>query len=73
MEKGWVVAYKTRLEYRAAIFKEVLHDHGIAAHIINKMDSTYRSFGNIEVYVPDTQILKAKKLAQEFEQGSKAH
>lgn len=69
MEKGWVVAYKTRLEYRAEIFKEVLHDHGIAAQIINKLDSTYKSFGDIEVYVPDTNILKAKMLANEFEQG----
>ncbi|MFC2112789.1 hypothetical protein ACFLTA_05920 [Bacteroidota bacterium] len=69
MEKGWVIAYKTRLDYRAEIFKEVLHDHGIAAQIINKMDSTYKSFGDIEVYVPDTNILKAKMLAGKFEQG----
>ena len=69
MEKGWVIAYKTRLDYQAEIFKEVLHDHGIAAQIINKMDSTYKSFGDIEVYVPDTQILKAKMLAGKFEQG----
>ena len=69
MEKGWVIAYKTRLDYQAEIFKEVLHDHGIAAQIINKLDSTYKSFGDIEVYVPDTQILKAKMLASKFEQG----
>ena len=69
MEKGWVIAYKTRLEYQAEIFKEVLRDNGIAAQVINKMDSTYRSFGDIEVYVPDTHILKAKMLVQEFEQG----
>ena len=69
MEKGWVIAYTTRLEYQAEIFKEVLRDHGITAQVINKMDSTYGSFGDIEVYVPDTQILKSKMLVKEFEQG----
>jgi len=67
MEKGWVIAYTTRQAYQAEIFKEVLSDHGIIAQIINKIDSTYQSFGDIEVYVPDTHILKAKKLAEEFE------
>lgn len=69
MEKGWIIAYNTGLEYQAELFKKLLNDHGIAAQIINKMDSTYRSFGDIEVYVPDTHILKAKMLARKFEEG----
>ncbi len=68
MEKGWVIAYTTNMEFQAEIFKEVLGDHGIEAQIINKMDSSYLSFGEIEVYVPDEHILKAKMLAKEFEQ-----
>jgi hypothetical protein len=67
MEKGWVIAYTTRQAYQAEIFKEVLNDHGIIGQIMNKMDRTYQSFGDIEVYVPDTHILKAKKLAEDFE------
>lgn len=69
MEKGWVIAYTTRQAYQVEIFREVLRDHGIASQIINKLDSTYGTFGEIEVYVPDTHILKAKKLADEFETG----
>ena len=69
MEKGWVIAYTTRLAYQAEIFRQVLHDHGVPAQIINKMDSAYQSFGDVEVYVPDTHILKAKKLAGEFEEN----
>ena len=71
MEKGWVIAFKTRLEYKAEIFKHVLNDHGISAQVINKMDSAYRTFGDIEVYVPDTHILKAKLLATEFQAPEK--
>ena len=68
MEKGWVIAYTTNKEFQAEIFKKVLIDHGIQAQIINKMDSSYLAFGEIEVYVPDTHILKAKILVKEFEQ-----
>jgi hypothetical protein len=67
MEKGWVLAYTTRQSFQAEILKQVLHDHGINAQIINKMDRTYQTFGEIEVYVPDTHILKAKMLVKEFE------
>jgi hypothetical protein len=67
MEKGWVVAYTTNLSFQAEIFTQVLKNNGIPAQIINKMDSTYRSFGEIEIYVPDIHILKAKMLAREFE------
>lgn len=67
MEKGWVIAYTTRQSFRAEILKQVLHDHGINAQIINKMDTSYMAYGDIEIYVPDTHILKAKMLAKEFE------
>jgi hypothetical protein len=67
MEKGWVIAYTTNQEYKAGIFMEVLSDNDIPAQIINKMDRIYQTFGDIEVYVPDTHILKAKMLAREFE------
>lgn len=67
MEKGWVIAYTTRQAYQAEIFKQVLRDHGIKAQIINKMDTNYQSFGEIEVYVHHTQILKARMLVKEFE------
>ena len=67
MEKGWVIAYTTNQAYQAEIFKSVLRDNDIPAQSINKMDRSYRTFGEIEVYVPDTHILRAKLLAKEFE------
>lgn len=67
MEKGWVIAYTTNQVYQAEIFREVLADNDIEAQIINKMDSTYQSFGEVEVYVPDSKIMRAKMLAKEFE------
>ncbi len=66
MEKDWIVAYTTNKIYQAEIFRELLGNHGIDSYIINKQDSSYK-FGNIEVYVRQNNILKAKMLVKEFE------
>ena len=67
MEKGWVQVYTTDQMFRAEIFKRVLADHEIEAVIINKMDSAYKAFGEIEVYVKNDHVIKAKMLSKEFD------
>jgi len=67
MEKGWVQIYSTDKMFQAEIFKQVLADNEIEAVIINKMDSSYKAFGDIEVYVKYDHIIKAKMLAKEFD------
>ena len=67
MEKGWVQVYSTDKMFQAEIFKQVLADHDIEAVIINKMDSSYKAFGEIEIYVKYDHIIKAKMLAKEFD------
>lgn len=51
MEKNWVKIYKSTNFYQSEIVKQMLLQHKIAAVLLNKQDSSYRSFGNIEVYV----------------------
>lgn len=41
-------------------------DNDIECVIMNKQDSTYR-FGEIEVYVPTSETLKAKQLIVAFQ------
>ena len=67
MKEGWVIAYSTNQMYMAELFKTVLHDNEIESVIINKMDSSYQSFGDIEVHVRQNKIIKAKNLAKEFD------
>ena len=67
MEEGWVISYTTNEMYIAELLKKVLWDHDIEAVIMNKKDSMYHTHGDIEVYVRQDQILKAKKLAEEFD------
>ena len=67
MEKNWVKIYTTHQVYQAEILKKVLADNNIGSIVINKRDSSYKVFGEIEVYVRRENILKAKKLAKEFD------
>ena len=67
MEKGWVQVYSTDKMFQAEILKQVLSDHEIEAVIINKMDSSYKAFGEIEVYVKNDHVIKAKMFAKEFD------
>ena len=67
MEKDWVQIYSTDKMFQAEIFKQVLADHKIEAVIINKMDSSYKAFGEVEVYVKNDHVIRAKMLAKEFD------
>ena len=67
MEKGWVLVFTTNQMFNAELFKRTLGDHDIDCVIINKMDSSYRTFGEIEIYVRQDQVIRAKMLAKEFD------
>ncbi len=67
MEKDWIQVYSTDKMFQAEILKQVLADHEIEAVIINKMDSSYKSFGEIEIYVKNVHVMKAKMLAKQFD------
>ena len=67
MEKDWVQVYSTDKMFQAEILKQVLADHEIEAVIINKMDSSYKSFGEIEIYVKNIHVIKAKMLSKQFD------
>jgi hypothetical protein len=51
--------------YEAEMVKNLLADNDIECVIMNKQDSVYM-FGDIEVYVPTNETLKAKQLIIEF-------
>jgi type III secretory pathway lipoprotein EscJ len=51
MEKNWIKIYKSANFYQSEIVKQMLQQHHIEAVLLNKQDSSYRNFGNVEVYV----------------------
>ena len=51
MEKNWVRIFKTFNYYQAEIVKQVLTENQIDTVLLNKQDSSHRTFGDIEVYI----------------------
>jgi hypothetical protein len=51
MENNWVKVYTTKDPVAAEILKQGLIENDIAAVIMNKQDSSYQTFGVIEVLV----------------------
>ena len=62
MEKDWIKIFTSTDFYRAEIVKQVLIEHHIDAVLLNKQDSSYRSFGAIEVYIYQEDFSKAVEI-----------
>lgn len=51
MEKNWIKIFSSANFYQAEIVKQVLTEHAIDTVLMNKQDSPYRTFGEIEIYI----------------------
>ncbi len=68
MEKHWIKLFVTTHPIQAEITKQMLEEHQVPTVIINKQDSSYR-FGQIELYVHESQESFARDLLAEREAG----
>jgi hypothetical protein len=66
MDENWEKIFSTTERYRVEILKTLLEEEEITSVIVNKQDSSYISFGEIELYVRREDILKAKRIADRF-------
>ncbi len=60
----WHLLYKTRNYAEASIVQGMLEQNQIPVQLMNKQDSSYLNFGDIEVYVPAGFKDVAKSLLQ---------
>lgn len=51
MENNWIKIYTSDSTYKAAIVSSVLKDHSIDVVELNKKDSSYLNFGEVELYI----------------------
>lgn len=65
MEKDWTLVYTVDKQYKAQIVQEILDEAGITAVVINKHDTTYKTFGEYEVYVNQESAEKARTMLQD--------
>jgi hypothetical protein len=67
MEAGWIKIYSTTQSFEAELIKQNLANHSIDAVILNKRDSTYTTFGELEVYVKEEDKEGAITFIKEFQ------
>jgi hypothetical protein len=58
----WFKLYVTRDTTEANIIKGMLEENDIGVVMLNKQDSSFLNFGNIELYVPQNLKEEAKQL-----------
>jgi hypothetical protein len=67
MENNWTKVYTTENPVTAEIIKQGLIENDIAAVIMNKKDSSYQTFGIIEVLVNKKDVDAAEAYIQSTE------
>ena len=72
MTNNWIKVYTSAEPYKIELLKGFLLKHNIRAISINKKDSSYLVFGDIELVVASKDVLHAKNLInkQEDEQDA---
>ena len=51
MEKNWIKIFSSTNYFQSEMVKQVLTEHQIETVLINKQDSSHRTFGDIEEYI----------------------
>jgi hypothetical protein len=69
MEKGWIQIFMTGQDFKAQMAKDLLEENGIEALILNHKDSTFTTFGDIEVYVREEVEEKALDIIKNLKSG----
>jgi len=60
----WQKVYSTDQMHQAEIVKSVLNDHHMNPVLINKKDSSYHNFGEIEIHVSTEHSMRARQIIE---------
>ncbi len=66
MEANLVHIFSSGQPYQAELARQMLADHNISSFLVNKQDTAYK-FGEVELYVNRDDVIRTKKLIQEFD------
>jgi hypothetical protein len=61
MQNDWAKIYSSQYIHQVEIVKALLEDNDIECVIMNKQDSSY-FFGEIDLYISNTEIIRAKQI-----------
>ena len=63
--RNWTKIYETKKPHRAEIVKDILEQKGINAIIMDRKDSAYDIFGQLELLVKVEEVLNALKIIED--------
>ena len=66
MEANLVHIFSSGQPYKTEMARQMLTDHNIQSFLVNKQDSAYK-IGVVELDVNRDDVIRAKKLIQEFD------
>lgn len=67
MEKGWVALKSSASPEEIEIMKNMLESQEVPCIVLNQRDSSYLSFGEVTLYVRNTDFIKARGLIDQSE------
>ena len=69
MEKSWKKVYFSGDEFKVTIAKDLLAENDINSVIMNQKDSSYTSFGDVELYIEEADESEALRILDQLIKG----
>ena len=69
MEKSWKKIYFSGDQFKVLIAHDLLEENGINSVIMNQKDSSYTSFGDIELYIEEHDEEEALRILEQLKKG----
>jgi len=66
-DDSWEIVFSTKQQYKVELVKAILEENAVTSVVVNKQDSSYLVFGEIEIYTPKHYANKAKLLITNHE------
>lgn len=67
MNNNWVKIYSSTQQHLVEIAKGVLKENGIDSVILNKKDSAYNMWGDLELYASQQDALEALSIIKQHD------
>ncbi|MCB0571245.1 MAG: DUF2007 domain-containing protein [Phaeodactylibacter sp.] len=67
MKEDWVMIYSSTELFKAKIVEDILKQHGIESHILEKGDSAIPSVGEVTLYTPAEKAEQAIEILKKEE------
>jgi len=63
--KNWQKVFSSEYVHKIELVKMVLEDRHLQPVVVNKQDSSYKTFGHYEIFVAPDEVIKALKIIQD--------